>query len=260
MQLVFFEDAIEHILRISRVIKQPKGYIMLIGVGGSGKSVLTRLSSFMQNYDIKELEVKKDAGMDSLKDYMKDLLQETGVVGTPICLILTDTQISNEGLLEDVNGLLNNGEVPNLFTTDELDKIINDLRPTIAELKRDESRDSIYSFFVERIRNNLHISLCMSPAGDALRLRCRKFPSLINCCTLNWFSNWPQTALLSVSTKFLEEIEDMDTPIRKSLAEECVKVHTMIEEKAAELYAELRRKIYITPKSYLDLIDRKSVV
>ena len=253
MQLVLFEYAIEHILRISRVMRQPKGYIMLIGVGGSGKGVLTRVSAFMQSYQIKELELKKDS-IDSFKDSMKELLLLTGISDVPICLILTDTQVSNEGLLEDINSLLNNGEIPNLFTSEEIDKLINDLRPIVAEKKRDESRRSIYSFFIERVRNNLHISLCMSPAGDALRLRCRKFPSLINCCTLNWFSDWPQSALLSVSTKFLGDIEDINTSIKKSLAELCVDIHSAVEEKAKELFIELRRKVYVTPKSYLDLI------
>ena len=48
--------------------------------------------------------------------------------------------------------------------------------------------DQIYNTFVERVRDYLHIVLCMSPVGDALRVRCRKFPSLVDCCTLDWFA------------------------------------------------------------------------
>ena len=57
-------------------------------------------------------------------------------------------------------------------------------------------------------RKNLHIVLCMSPVGSAFRSRCRMFPSLVNCCTIDWFTEWPEEALLSVSqTAF--EMEDL---------------------------------------------------
>lgn len=46
---------------------------------------------------------------------------------------------------------------------------------------------NMYNKFVERIRRNLHVVLAFSPIGDAFRNRLRMFPSLINCCTINWF-------------------------------------------------------------------------
>lgn len=47
----------------------------------------------------------------------------------------------------------------------------------------------------------------MSPAGDALRIRARKFPSLVNCCTIDWFDSWTEEALLEVSKKLLSNME-----------------------------------------------------
>jgi dynein heavy chain len=47
----------------------------------------------------------------------------------------------------------------------------------------------------------------MSPIGETLRVRARKFPSLINCTTLDWFSAWPHQALKSVALRFIEEMD-----------------------------------------------------
>ncbi len=68
----------------------------------------------------------------------------------------------------------------------------------------------MYRLFVARVRDNLHIVLAMSPVGDSFRVRCRQFPSLINCTTIDWFMPWPDEALLSVANRFLAE-EDIGT-------------------------------------------------
>lgn len=105
------------------------------------------------------------------------------------------------------------------------------------------------------MRQNFHICLCLSPVGNTLRVRCRQFPSLVNCCTLDWFSKWPAEALLFVSQQKLIDMELPNEDIRGELAKMCMLIHTSVEEASDRFFEELRRKVYTTPKSYLDLIS-----
>lgn len=128
MNLVFFEDAVEHILRIARILRQPRGNAMLIGVGGSGKQSLTRLASYMLELTYKQVEITKNFGPDQFKEFLKELMFSTGIDGEMITFVLTDTQIISESFLEDINNILNTGEVPNLMLPEDKDKIINGVR------------------------------------------------------------------------------------------------------------------------------------
>ena len=168
---------------------------------------------------------------------------------------MTDNQILSETFLEDINNVLNTGEIPNLMLPEDKDRIVNDVRPIVVEKKLVETTDVINALFVSRVREYLHICLCMSPVGDALRVRCRNFPSLVNCCTLDWFSRWPEEALLYVSSAFQKTLELPSEAVRESLSQMCTIVHTSVENVSDKFWAELRRRVYTTPKSYLDLIS-----
>ena len=99
-------------------------------------------------------------------------------------------QIKNETFVEDINNMLNNGEVPNIFPSDERAAICESVRSfakqVYGKVATDMSMQDLYAFFIRRVKQNLHIVLAFSPIGDAFRDRLRKFPALINCCTIDW--------------------------------------------------------------------------
>jgi dynein heavy chain len=255
MNLVFFEDALVHTTRISRILRQPRGNAMLIGVGGSGKQSLTRMASFVANMACISIEINRGYGINEFREDVKKLMMKTGVEGNETVFLFTDSQIVDETMLEDLNNVLNTGEVSNLFASDETDKIVADMIPVCRAANIPETRDNCLQYFVSRVRDKLHIVLCMSPVGDALRIRCRQFPSLINCTTIDWYHGWPEAALVSVAERFLSDLELPNEEIRRSVVRMCGYVHRSIEDTSARFFQELRRRIYTTPKSYLDLIN-----
>eukprot|EP00879_Flechtneria_rotunda_P011225 GHRR01011724.1.p1 GENE.GHRR01011724.1~~GHRR01011724.1.p1 ORF type:complete len:1363 (+),score=486.85 GHRR01011724.1:1838-5926(+) len=255
MAAVFFQHAIDHVCRLSRVLRQPRGNAMLVGVGGSGKQSLTRFASYISGFKTFQIELSRGYGVAEFREDLKKLYRTAGVDGEPIVFLFSDTQIVQECFLEDINNMLNSGEVPGLFATEEKDRIVIDIREWMEKTGGNPTKDGCYSAFINRVRDNLHIVLTMSPVGDAFRARCRQFPSLINCCTIDWFSNWPAEALLSVSQTFLANTDLGSRAVRDAVAQMCVHIHRSVEDMSVRFYLELRRRYYTTPKSYLDLIN-----
>ena len=254
MHLVMFSSAVQHVCRVARVIRQPFGHCLLVGVGGSGRQSVTRLAAHMLEFETFQVEIVKGYGKSEWRDDLIKIMKRAGLDGVSTAFLFTDTQIVMESMLEDINNILNNGEVPNLFPADELEQIIANITPIARDAGKSDSRQNIYNFFVERCRTNIHCVLCMSPVGDAFRTRLRKFPALVNCCTIDWFTDWPADALLNVAERFLGEIE-MEDDVRDGISELCVQMHQSVKSLSDKFYSELRRKYWVTPTSYLTLIS-----
>jgi len=152
-----------------------------------------------------------------------------------------------------INDLLSSGEISDLFQAEDIDGIVNAVRPGVKSEGIVDSKENCWKFFIDRVKKNLHMSLCFSPVGDAFRTRARKFPALINCTFIDWFHPWPEDALLSVAGKFLEDLE-MPEEIRESVVKFMPHSFKIVNQQSDLVKEREGRFVYTTPKSFLELI------
>ena len=81
MDLVLFEDAMKHVARIVRIVRNEGGHALLVGVGGSGKQSLARLAAFICGYDVKQIAISSTYSINDLKDDLKEMYNKAGVKG-----------------------------------------------------------------------------------------------------------------------------------------------------------------------------------
>ena len=202
LKLVMFKDALQHITRLTRVLRQERGHLLLVGVGGSGKKSLSMVGAGLAGSFLMTVEPRKNYGKSQFREDLFRIMSEAAFKARSVTFLFSDSNILQEGFLEDINNLLNSGEVPGLIGKEEVESI----NSTLAQEAREKGYQDPYGLFLDRVREFLHVVLCFSPMGRDFRSRVRKFPSLVNCCTIDWLNPWPEEALLTVANMFLENL------------------------------------------------------
>ena len=260
MPLVMFLDACDHVARISRIIRQTGGHALLLGVGGSGRQSLARLSSYINfGMDCTTIEVIKGYRLPDFRKDVKNFLKDTvckekGKIN--YCFLLCDTQLFDEIMLEDMNNVLNSGDIPDIYKAEDYEEIKKAVQQEMKSKHLQDNRENMMSIYVKRVMAKIHIILAMSPVGEKFVTRLRMFPSLVNCCTIDWFTEWPEEALMSVAKNILEQKDDIALGKQLDGVIECIKyIHKSVEKISTKYLAELRRYNYLTPTSFLEFLS-----
>ncbi|KAK2516914.1 hypothetical protein Q9233_013480 [Columba guinea] len=271
MSLVLFEDAMCHVFymlqfscRINRILESPRGNALLAGVGGSGKQSLTRLAAFISSLELFQITLRKGYGIPDLRADLANLYLKAGVKNIGTVFLMTDAQVADEQFLVLVNDFLASGCTAatvhvgacSCVTVTAGGNPVWAYSPESLENHCYRLRDAFFLIYESGVgRHHLvQVVLCFSPVGSKLRVRSRRFPAIVSCTAVDWFQEWPQEALESVSLRFLQEIETVEDSVKDSISKFMAYVHTSVNEISRLYLSNERRYNYTTPKSFLEQI------
>lgn len=255
MKIIMFLDACEHVVRICRVLRQPQGHALLLGVGGSGRQSLAKLSIYIAKHKQFSIEVTKTYGIKNWReDLKKSVLKPAGIDEKKISFLFTDTQIISNSALEDINNIINSGDVPGIYAKDDKEQIEFIGQAECQKRKLPLTSMNKWTMYFNRVKKNIHIILAMSPLSEEFRDRLRQFPSLVSCCTINWFTEWPAEALLGVARGNIMEKNLELGPSLDGVVEMFRIIHQSVEQKSKRYLLIMRRHNYVTPTSFLEFL------
>lgn len=246
LDIVLFHDAIIHLVRICRILGIPRCNALLIGVGGSGRRSLARLAAFMCAYRVGRLQSAEESGLSGFFDDLKLLIKQAGYLDQKIVLIVGETELQalaaftqstrnssnrvigakngqtsinsyfpnyteqsvTDVLLDTLQVLVATGQVHALFSPEEVEGMLSDMRQDmkVAWPNEFDTTDAVHNFFLAKVRNNLRLIMCLSSLPASLAQYHSQFPGIFSGSCMDWYTPWPQDALQAVAKHLIVDM------------------------------------------------------
>lgn len=121
------------------------------------------------------------------------VMQQGGIEGEQVVLLLEDYQFVDAAILELINSLLSAGEVPGLYSPEELEPLLSPLRDQASQ---DGFRGTLFSYFASRVAQNVHIVIIMDSSAPLFTANCEANPAFYKSCSFQWMEGWSKESML----------------------------------------------------------------
>ncbi|XP_013392185.1 cytoplasmic dynein 2 heavy chain 1, partial [Lingula anatina] len=207
LNVIIFKEVLDHMARLDRALSTPGGSLLMAGRSGVGRRSAVTLISFMHQLELFSPKVARGYGLKQFKTDLKTVMQKTGIDDEQVVLLLEDNQLVHPAFLELINSLLSAGEVPGLYTPEELDPLLAPLRDTASEAGY---RGPLHGYFASRIQANLHVVLIMDCTNANFSMNCQSNPAFYKQCSVQWMDGWSRESMVKLPHLLLTQGPKME--------------------------------------------------
>jgi dynein heavy chain 2 len=208
LPIELFSEVMEQVSWLDRAFSAPTyNDVLLVGRSGVGRRSLTSLMAHMHRLQVFSPVCAKRYGDKEWKRDLKQVMQMAGVEKTHTVFLLEDHHLLRPEFLESINSLLSAGDVPGIWTPEELEPLLAPLKEEWAESQnRGGGCRTPFDYFVMQVKQRLRIVLSMDATHPHFLEYCAANPALFTCTTVMWLEDWSEQSKAFIAQKQLGEM------------------------------------------------------
>jgi len=211
LPIELFSEVMEQVAWLDRALSaQSSNDILLVGRSGVGRRSLLSLVSHLCRLQVFSPAPAKRYGEKEWKRDLKQVMQMAGVDKQHTVLFLEDHHLLKPEFLESINSLLSAGEIPGLWSPEEMEPLLGPLKEEWAASQGSGGgARTPFEYFVMQVRERLRIVLSMDAGHPHFIPFCAANPALFTCTTVMWLEEWSQQSKAFIVQKQLATIDDL---------------------------------------------------
>ena len=128
LDVILIDELLELVARCDRALSSPGGSLLMAGRSGVGRRTAISIVSALHQAKLISLKMGKNYSLKQFKAEIKGAMQVAGAEGEPVFFVLEDHNLTSPDYLDMINSVLSSGEVPGLYSPEELEPILTPLR------------------------------------------------------------------------------------------------------------------------------------